>query len=154
VLLDAPGGHYWSHWVDFVREHLVDTGLASPEDMSLFEAADDIPRSVEIIERFYANYHSARYVGERLIIRLKRLPSPERLEWLNAEFADLCAAGRIEVVNITPAEAKDGDVPEHRRLALYPVHNFGRIRQLIDALNDDAPGGGRIPASNAQEMRA
>jgi hypothetical protein len=36
---------------------------------------------------------------------------------------------------VTPAEARDGDGADLARIAFRPVHNFGRIRQLIDALN-------------------
>ena len=135
VLLEPAAGDYWQHWVRFVRAQLVDRGLASPEDLSLFERAGSIGDAVAIIERFYANYDSARYVGERLVIRLKREPSTDELARLNEAFRDVVAAGRIETIGITPAEACDEDGVDLARIALRPVHNFGRIRQLIDALN-------------------
>ncbi len=135
VLLDPPGGHYWSHWLEFVREHLIDAALASKEDLAFFESADSVDGAVGIIERFYGNYDSARYVGERLVLRMKRGPSREALSRLNAEFADVVRSGRIEAVHAAPAEVKDGDAVEMARVAFRPVHNFGRIRQLIDAIN-------------------
>jgi uncharacterized protein (TIGR00730 family) len=135
VLLDPPGTGYWREWETFVRQHLVARGLASPEDLSLFEAADSIEGAVAIIERFYSNYHSARYVGERLVMRMRRAPAPEALARVNRDFRDLVAKGRIERIGITPAEAKDGDAPDLERIAFLAKHNFGRLRQLIDALN-------------------
>jgi uncharacterized protein (TIGR00730 family) len=135
VLLDPPGGHYWSHWLEFIQEHLIAAALASPEDLSFFEPADSIDSAVSAIERFYANYHSARYVGERLVLRMKRAPDVAQLTRLNRDFADIVRTGALEVVNITPAEAKDNDATGLQRLAFHPVHNFGRIRQLIDSLN-------------------
>ncbi len=135
VLLQPEGSTYWSEWMAFVRVHLVERNLASPEDLSLFELADSVDEAIAIIERFYANYHSARYVGERLIIRLQRPPDAAALVRLSQEFRDLLARGRIEQASVTPAEARDGDCVELHRIALYPTTNFGRIRELIDALN-------------------
>ena len=135
VLLEPEGGTYWREWVRFVRAQLVDRNLASAEDLSLFETAGSIPEAVEIIEHFYANFDSARYVGERLILRLKRPPTPAQIARLNDDFRDIAVTGRIEKTAITADEARDGDAPQLARIALRPVHNFGRIRQLIDALN-------------------
>jgi hypothetical protein len=61
------------------------------------------------------------------------------LERLNREFGDIVARGRIECIAITPAEAREGDGVGLARIAFFPEHNFGRIRQLIDALNDLTP---------------
>ena len=135
VLLQPPGSEYWSEWVAFVREHVVARGLASSEDLSLFEIASSVEEAISVIERFYANYVSARYVGERLVLRLKHGPTNADLARINREFADVVASGRIEAIPITPAEARDGDAPDLKRVALLPVSNFGRIRELIDALN-------------------
>ena len=136
VLLEPEGSHYWTHWLQFVGEHIVAAGLASPEDLSLFAKAESIDDAAAAVERFYSNYQSARYVGERLVIRLLRAPSPEQLQRLNGDFADIVTRGRIEQIAITPAEARDEDSVGLQRVAFFPVHNFGRIRQLIDALNE------------------
>jgi uncharacterized protein (TIGR00730 family) len=135
VLLDPPGGHYWIHWLQFVKEHLIDAGLASTEDLAFFESADSTERACEIVERFYSNYDSARYVGERLVIRMKRAPDAAQLARLNRDFSDIVKSGHIETIHITPAEAKDNDALDMQRIAFHPVHQFGQIRQLIDALN-------------------
>lgn len=138
VLFQPPGSHYWSEWMTFVREHLVDKGFASPEDLSLFEVAASSHEAIRTIERFYANYHSARYVGERLVLRLQRAPSPERLARINDEFRDVVTQGRIEHISVTAEEARDNDCVDLARIAMHAGHNFGRIRQLIDELNTPA----------------
>jgi uncharacterized protein (TIGR00730 family) len=138
VLLEPPGGSYWQDWTDFVEHGLIDRGLCSPDDRALYQRVHDIDAAVHLIAGFYANYDSARYVGERLILRLRRAPSGARLAALNREFADLVASGRIERTSITPAEARDDDCVNLERVALYPRPNFGRLRQLIDALNQPA----------------
>jgi uncharacterized protein (TIGR00730 family) len=135
VLLEAPDGTYWRDWLRFVQEQLIERGLCSPEDLALVEQCDGVAEALRVVERFYANYRSARYVGERLVLRLARAPSKEQLARLNDEYRDVVARGRIERTSITPAESREGDAVELERIALYPKHNFGRIRQLIDALN-------------------
>lgn len=139
VLLEPEGGTYWAEWLTFVREHLVARGLCSEEDLSLVEPSYSAADAVERIERFYSNFDSARYVGERLVLRMRRAPSKQWLARLNDDFADMLARGRIERIAITPAEAKDGDALDLERIALFARPNFGRLRQLIDALNEDAP---------------
>jgi uncharacterized protein (TIGR00730 family) len=135
ILLEHEGGDYWRNWIHFVETQLVERGLCSREDMSLFETADSKEEAVAALERFYRNYDSARYVGERLVLRMKRAPSPGQLAELNRGFRDVVARGHIDAIGITAAEARDNDAVELERIAYQPRHNFGRIRQLIDAVN-------------------
>ncbi len=135
VLLEPEDGTYWEEWLTFVREHLVERGLCSMEDLSLVESAHSAEAAAAIIERFYSNYNSARYVGERLVIRVRRAPSKEQLAQINEQFADLVLRGHITAIGITPEESRDGDNPDLERIAFFPRSNFGRLRQLIDALN-------------------
>jgi uncharacterized protein (TIGR00730 family) len=129
VLLAQPESGYWLEWLTFVRDHLVARGLASPEDLSLFQPASSAEDAVALIEGFYRNYDSARYVGERLVLRMRRAPDDAALREINREFRDLVARGRIERTSVTPAERRDDDRVECERLAFFPRHNFGRLRQ-------------------------
>ncbi len=36
ILIDKIGGAYWKSWTEFLRTHLLDQGLISPDDFSLF----------------------------------------------------------------------------------------------------------------------
>ena len=36
VLIDPPGGDYWQAWSNYIHEHLLQKGLISPEDPSLY----------------------------------------------------------------------------------------------------------------------
>jgi uncharacterized protein (TIGR00730 family) len=135
VLLAPPESGYWLEWLTFVRDHLVSRNLASPEDLTLFEPASSADDAVALIEHFYGNYDSARYVGERLVLRMRAAPDDAQLAAINRDFRDLVRQGRIERINITAEERKDEDSIECERLAFFPRHNFGRLRQLIDRLN-------------------
>ena len=51
VFVDAPGGRFWSSWLDYVNDHLLKGGLISEEDLALFRVTDDAAEAVEEITR-------------------------------------------------------------------------------------------------------
>ena len=75
VLLDEPGGDYWTVFDQFVRRQLLDRGMIGPEDLSLYRLTDRVDDAVEEILRFYRVYHSMRYVRTNLVFRLQQPPS-------------------------------------------------------------------------------
>ena len=136
VLLETPGGTYWSSWERFVRDEVVARGLVSPEDLLLVRVTDDVATATSEIFGFFRNYHSIRYVGSRLVIRLRAAPTRTELADLNERFADICTRGRIESTPPQPAEVSSGDHLELPRIALhFDRASHGRLRALIDALN-------------------
>lgn len=136
VFIDTPGGDYWKRWREFVGDCFVRRGLISEEDVQLFRVTDRVEEAVEEITGFYRNYHSSRYVNGTLVIRLQRAPGPELLEKVNREFHDLLTAGRISAGAALPAEANEPEIAQLPRLVLqFNRQNYGRLRQLIDALN-------------------
>jgi uncharacterized protein (TIGR00730 family) len=138
VLLDVPGGTYWQSWSDFVTRELSGRGLISAGDMHFVEITDDVEVALANILRFYRNYHSLRYVEGDLVLRLQQLPSPERLDALNEEFADIVARGRIEPTETSKREKADNDVPDLPRLRFrFDRYSYARLRRLIDRLNED-----------------
>ncbi len=135
VLLEPPGSTYWQDWESFLNDQLVERGFISPQDLALVRVATSAEDAVAEIERFYTNYHSMRFVGQRLHVRLRAAPGAAALDRLHAEFGDLLAKGRFEVVRPAPAEVTEADALDYARLAFYPSHDYGRLRLLIDALN-------------------
>ena len=136
VLLDTPDDPYWEAVDAFIREHLVARSMVDPNDVSLYRIRHDAEGVAEEIEGFYANYHSIRFVGDRLIIRLRDLPSPSRLDELRREFADLSRGGFIEAAEPTAAEIADADELSLARLAVdYDTRHAAGLRLLIDRLN-------------------
>jgi hypothetical protein len=137
VLADKPGGTYWKSWMRFLQDHLERRGLISPDDFHLFHLAPGIDDAVEQILRFYRNYRSYRWVGQHMVIRLQHRLSEFAIEKLNADFDDLLAQGRIVQGRALPEEANEPDLADVPRLILRPhQRNFGRLRLLIDAIND------------------
>jgi uncharacterized protein (TIGR00730 family) len=136
VLLDAPGGDYWHSWSEFVTTQLLTEGLISAEDMNLVKLTDSVDEAVDEICTFFRNYHSMRFVGRRLVMRLNHAPSPELLETINADFSDIVAAGKFEIIEPTRAEVRDDDCLDLHRITFeFNRRHFARLRQLINAFN-------------------
>jgi len=137
VLLDVPGGTYWESWSRFVHDELESRGLIDSDDHNFYLITDDIDAAAAEIKGFYRNYHSIRYVGQILVLRLQQAPSSEELARLNTEFADICVEGGIEVTEPLPAEVSTNDQLDLQRVKLqFDKHHHGRLRLLINALND------------------
>ncbi len=137
VLLDVPGGTYWTKWHEFVTSELLDRGYLSATDMDLLLVTDDVDVAVNEVRKFYANYHSMRFVGRDLVLRVRRAPEPEQLAALNAAFADIIESGELTVSGPTPREERDGDELHLDRVRFrFDRYHWARVRRLIDALNE------------------
>lgn len=137
VLISAEGSTYWQTWLQFIEDELLGPrALIGPDDLCLVRACDTVEDAVSEITHFYSRYHSMRFVGRRLVVRLRTPVSEQELADLNEHFADIVVSGRIEVVEASPSEREDNDVPDLPRIAFQfnRVH-FARLRRLIDVLN-------------------
>lgn len=136
VLLDRPNGHYWETWRRFVTIDLLGQKLVSPSDFSLFRVTHSIDEAVEEILHFYRHFHSYRWVGERMVIRLRQKLAASAVERLNTDFASLLAADRIVQGDALPEEGNEPKIAHLPRLILTPYrHDFGALRMLINAIN-------------------
>ena len=136
VMLDRPGGDYWQTWVKFLSEYLFKLGLVSSEDFSFFKIARDVDAAIAEILQFYNVYHSGRWVGEQLVLRICRPLSQSAVADLNKNFADIVRQGEIVQHTALRQEENEPEIWGLPRLILMPHrHSFGRLRQLIDAIN-------------------
>ncbi|MCG8408097.1 MAG: LOG family protein [Phycisphaerales bacterium] len=143
VLIDAPGGTYWQHWRTYVKAELLHNDMISAEDMNLIKVTDDVEEAVQEILQFYRRYHSARYVKDKLVIRMNT-PLPDgALAEIQKEFSDIVEKGTIEGASPLPEE--NGEFPEKPRLTLqFNRRSHGRLRQMIDYINHvDMPAAAR-----------
>jgi hypothetical protein len=137
VLVETPGGTYWRGWERFVVEEAARSGWVSPEDDALYRIVNTVADATAEIEGFYRNYHSSRWVGDMLVLRLRTAPSNAELAELNRRFSDIVRSGTIRPSSPFPPERSDRDHLELPRLALrFDKYHFARLRLLIDALNE------------------
>jgi uncharacterized protein (TIGR00730 family) len=136
VMLDVPGGSYWQGWEEFLSSEVEPRGLVSPEDRALFRVTDDVEQAVAEILGFYRNYQSCRWVGDLLVMRLAVAPDRSELADLNRRFADIVTGGTMRLSKPLAPERADHDHLDLERLVFrMDKMHYGRLRQLIDALN-------------------
>jgi len=76
-------------------------------------------------------------VNDLLVIRLKTAPAAAAIARLNKNFADIINGPPIKVIKATPEEREDNDKLDLARVAFgFNRRDYGRLRQLIDALNE------------------
>jgi uncharacterized protein (TIGR00730 family) len=148
VLLDTPGDPFWAQIDGWIQSSLIERGLVGPADRSLYFVTSSCEEATAEITRFYSNYHSIRYVGDNLVLRLQQAPTDAQLADLNGRFGHLVARGRIERSGPFDIERRHGDHVELPRIRfVFRRHRSGDLRSLIDAVNGFvSPIGARPPA--------
>jgi hypothetical protein len=79
VLLDEPGGNYWTAVEEFFKTELLSNGWISSEDIHLYKVTDNVDDAVREVLSFYRVYHSMRYVNDLLVIRISSEVTPAKL---------------------------------------------------------------------------
>jgi uncharacterized protein (TIGR00730 family) len=137
VLMEAEGAGYWDPILKFIAEIQVSKHLVSESDQALYFYTTDATSAADHIEHFYSNYHSQRYHAGKLILRLQHAPGDALIAQLNQDFSDIIVDGVIQRIEATAAEIEDDDALDCERITfLFDRRHFGRLRQMIDRLND------------------
>jgi len=138
VMIDHEGTGYWDAW-DGLCDALLEQGMISAPDRNLYLVTTDLDEAIEEINKFFRVYHSQRFVDRRLVLRLNADVPDGLVAELNQEFDDIIASGKIDKIEATQAEIDTDDNVELPRLAFdFDRHGYGRLRALIDRLNDSA----------------
>lgn len=137
VLLDVVGGSFWTSWRSFMENEVSPLGLISPGDLDLAPITDNVEAAFDHIEGFYRNYHSIRWVGNRLVVRMLHAPTNDQLRALNERFGSLCLDDRgIAATNPLRPEVADDDHLSLARIVLtLDHHQVAHLHTLIGALN-------------------
>lgn len=137
VMIDEDNGDYWEKWFQFSRDTLLKKGLISGEDFSLFSITRNPAEAVAVIDEFYRVYHSMRFVGKTLVIRLTKGLDTDHLHILTDEFSQILAPGSH--FRLTGPFDKEQDQPDLLflpRLAFeFNNRNFGLLKAFIRRLN-------------------
>ena len=139
VLIDHPDrGEYWNGLYTFLQKEMLENGLISPEDFSLFKITTNLDEAQHEILHFYHNFHSYRYIKEICVIRVQRELPDSALNELTHEFQDLLPEG--DVIHQGQAFPEEINEPEYGSLPrvwfVFHHKKFGRLRQLIDQINE------------------
>ena len=136
VMVESPETGYFKDLVRFIEERMLGNGLISEQDQALYRIVKKPEQACEEVLRFYSVYHSSRYVGNKLLIRLERKVTDDEIASLNDRFADILRSGAIARTQPLPEDVGT-DLHRPGRIELdFNRKDFGRLRQLIDAIND------------------
>ena len=137
IMLDRPNGYYWETWRRFIVNDLLDHGLVSLTDFHFFHITHDPEDAVRVITQFYRNFHSYRWVREKMVVRIQNQLTLGALADLNARFDSLLAFDRIVQTTPLPEERDEIQFAHLPRIVLIPQKkDFGSIRLFIDAINN------------------
>lgn len=139
VMVDQPQHNYWTKWLRFMQSSQLKNGYISKEDLYLWTITYDIQEAVRIITEFYRNYHSQRWVKDKMVFRINRELTRAELDELEIEFRDIIPVGKLIQCEAMQEEAEwNGEIPfpELKRLVFnFDKISFGRLRQMIDRIN-------------------
>ena len=139
VFLDAPGGTYWKKFDQFLCQELLDGGMISPDDRSLYLVTDNCQQAVQECVDFYRVYHSMRYVGDQLVLRLKQPLDDQSLTNIRSKYAHILTDGDFEQTDALKAESNEPDLAHLKRLVFqFNRRSLAELRLLIDDLNTSA----------------
>jgi len=137
IFMDAPGGDFWRTFEKYLRDHLLKDGWISSDDFHLFKIMDCQQTAAAEILNFYRNYHSSRYVGDLLVMRLLRPVPEEAFAALQVEFQDICVDGVPVQCHALPEEINEPELTDLTRICVpFNRKNLGRLRKLIDLINE------------------
>ena len=120
-----------------IFDELVDSGLISADDLHLIHVTKNPAEAMEHIDRFYRIFHSYRFVGDSIVIRLNAQLPAQWVEHLERDFSDLILpGGKMIQSGPLPDEADEPHLDRLPRL-VFPIKrgNYGRLRLLIDRIN-------------------
>ena len=137
VCLDPRGSTYWKSWRRFLEKELLRHGMIDILDMDLLTFTHDIKEAVNELVGFYKNYHSLRFVGDDLVIRMHRPVSEKALLTLNQDFKGLVRRGRIQqIATAFPEEENEPETLGLSRLVFtFNRRDFALLRKMIDVIN-------------------
>ncbi|MEZ5204007.1 MAG: TIGR00730 family Rossman fold protein [Acidimicrobiales bacterium] len=137
VLLDIPGGTYWQHFATFVRDELAARSMVAADDLDRVLITDSVEEAVQEILGFWSTYHSLRWVGSDLVLRLRRPLPPAAVEELNRRFAALLVDGPLVASGPLGPERDGNDHVELPRLVVpWVQRNVGQLHRVIRAINE------------------
>lgn len=136
LLIDDESG-YWEDWLEFIKMKLLGRGFISADDFSILTITRDVDEAVKVIDDFYSNYHSHRFINGKLVIRLNRILTDEQVATLETAFPEIIVPGsKILKSGPLPEEFDEPETQHLERLLLdFDHHHYGLLIAFIRQLN-------------------
>jgi uncharacterized protein (TIGR00730 family) len=136
VLVDDDSG-YWEQLLEFIKAQLLGRGLISAEDFSIFSITTNENEAIRIIEEFYKNYHSMRFIGSTLVLRLNKELTDSEIADLSAEFPEIRLHGDSIIKSAAfPEEHDEPDLLHLPRISFKFDHqHYGLLTAFIGRIN-------------------
>ncbi|WP_235276976.1 hypothetical protein [Methylacidiphilum kamchatkense] len=86
---------------------------------------------------FIHNFHSYRFVGDNLVLRIFRIPPTEALESIREDFSDIILKpNAFSLSSALPQESNEPEIAHLPRIVFpFDKRSYGRLRLLINRLN-------------------
>jgi uncharacterized protein (TIGR00730 family) len=138
VFLEPKDFGFWKGFCDFIDREVLSRNFISESDKVLYRVFHTPEDALNHIDLFYRNYHSMRFIKEKIAIRLKKAPSPDLMRQIHEKFKTLSLDGKFE---LTSALDEEGNEPELQGLTrlVFPCDrkDFAHLRRLIDFINEN-----------------
>jgi len=136
VFLEIPGAPFWTPIMNALTLILLEQGLISESDTTLYTITNSVEAAVSEITTFYKNFHSIRFVGNTLYLRIQRAIPADDFAALVTAHASITTNGTMFQAMATSVERKDNDHVDLHRIGLkYSAKGFADLRPLINAIN-------------------
>lgn len=136
VLIDDESG-YWERWFEFIKDAMLGRGFISAEDFAIFTITRDVAEGIRVIEEFYRNYHSLRFVDGKLVIRLNKELGDADIKQLESEFPEILHQGSS--IERTPPLREEMDEPDLLHLPRlsfrFDHQHYGLLIAFIGRIN-------------------
>jgi hypothetical protein len=114
--------------------------MISPDDLHLYSVTDNYEEAALEIMNYYRVFHSMRYVGRDLVLRLHQALSESLLATIKQDFADILNGGEFEQHAGRLEEEKDDETTNDMSRLVFNFNRraHGRLRLLINLINASA----------------
>jgi hypothetical protein len=111
--------------------------MISTHDRAIYRHVRTAHEAAAFILDFYRTYHSLRYMGDQLVLRLQH-PLPEGADaQLTQEFKDIIVTGEIKQGIALTEEADEPQLSQLPRLVFqFNRKDYGRLQELIYRINE------------------
>jgi len=138
VMMEPEGFGYWTKLTKFMDEVLLKKGFVSASDKYLYRIFHTPKEALDHIETFYRNYHSMRFVGDKLVIRLKKKLPAAIVAKLQRKFPHISKGQEIVQTGPLPEEMNEPEIKDLARLVFpFDRSDYGELRAFVDFINEN-----------------